>query len=95
MSKFTEIVADISLKRKEFISNFEMNSDFIVKNLEMAYKDNELNSIRVHKYLTETKFLGKVETARYLDNIGLTEKTMIKELTNENIMNIKVFIDSK
>ena len=95
MSKFTEIVADISLKRKEFISYFEMNSDFIVKNLEMAYKDNELNSIRVHKYLTETKFLGKVETARYLDNIGLTEKTMIKELTNENIMNIKVFIDSK
>ena len=95
MSKFTEIVADISLKRKEFISYFEMNSDFIVKNLEMAYKDNELNSIRVHKYLTETKFLGKVETARYLDSIGLTEKTMIKELTNENIMNIKVFIDSK
>jgi len=95
LSKFTEIVADISLKRIEFISDFEMNSDFIVKNLEMAYKDNELNSIRVHKYLTETKFLGKVETARYLDNIGLTEKTMIKELTNENIMNIKVFIDSK
>ena len=64
-----------------------MNDD-LFENLKTSRNDNELNSIRLHKYLTHTKVVGKVETARYLDTIGLDEKTTIGQLTDENISQI-------
>ena len=45
--------------------------------------------------MTETKLLGKVETARYLDKIGLNEKTVIKNLTNHDIKNLLVLLETK
>ena len=95
MNNFETNVNRISGNRSTFLNNFQLNADSFKKNVIQAIEDNEINSIRVHKYLTETKLLGKVETARYLDSIGLDEKTKIQNLTQEDIMKIYNFINIK
>ena len=78
-----------------FIKDFTLEKDIIIDNLVRSTSDPELNSIRVHKYLTATKFVGKVETARYLDKIGLDEKTTLKSLDEENIKELLKFFELK
>ena len=68
-------ILEIKNKRKDFINSFEKNIENIDNELIRASNDNQLNSIRIHKYLTETGVLGKVKTARFLDDIGLNEKS--------------------
>ncbi|MDC0871481.1 hypothetical protein OAQ05_01675 [Acidimicrobiia bacterium] len=72
-----------------------MMNDDLFENLRSSRSDNELNSIRVHKYLTHTKVVGKVETARFLDTIGLDEKTTIGQITDNNISQILDFFKIK
>ena len=81
-------VSEINPALEAFLKNFSILNDDLFENLNSSRKDNELNSIRLHKYLTHTKVVGKVETARYLDTIGLDEKTTIGQLTDENISQI-------
>ena len=45
--------------------------------------------------MTETKLLGKVETARYLDSIGLNENTTIKDLSDKDIMDLAKYLENK
>ena len=85
MSNFNQRVDSIKAKRSLFISDFSPKKDILFNNLLISSSDPELNSIRVHKYLTATKFIGKVETASYLDKIGLNEKTTIKNLSQNSI----------
>ena len=85
MSNFNQRVNSIKAKRSNFINDFSPKKDVLFNNLLMSSSDPELNSIRVHKYLTTTKCIGKVETARYLDKIGLDEKTTIKNLSENSI----------
>ena len=90
---------DLKLKVKEAKSNrqyliesFKLDTTH-VKNLLLENIDNyEVNSIRVHKFLTNSGHLGKVKTARFLESIKLDENTKISELDNKHIDSIINFI---
>ena len=85
-------ILEIKNKRKEFINSFEKNIEKIDNELIRARNDNQLNSIRIHKYLTETGVLGKVKTARFLDEIGLNEKSKLSELNDDYIESITIYV---
>ena len=95
LNNFNQDVVSIKLKRNNFLINFSMMNDDLFENLRTSRSDNELKSIRVHKYLTHTKVVGKVETARFLDTIGLDEKTTIGQITDKNISQILDFFTIK
>jgi len=95
LNNFDTKVTSIHEKRFSFINSFSLDFESLEKKLSSAITDNELNSIRLHKYMTETKLLGKVETARYLDSIGLNENTTIKDLSDQDIMNLSKYLESK
>ena len=82
----------IKSARDDFIQSFSVKNSNLLKNLKQGRDNDILNSIRVHKYLTSSKEKGKVETARFLESINLTEKTILKELTNEDIDSIVNFL---
>ena len=74
----------IKLKRDQFLKSF--SPDGTSKNdILTASKDVNLQSIRVHKFLTSTGEMGKVATAKFLDSIDLTESTKLIELNNKQI----------
>ena len=81
-------VKNIKNLRNDFIVNFDVNYESVIESLTQAVNNNKLNSIRLHKYLTENKKLGKVNTARYLDSIGLNETIKISELNDDLIIKI-------
>ena len=89
--KYKDILSDInSIKsqRFDFINKFEKHYDFVYDSLIEATENNILNSIRVHKFLTNNNKLGKVNTARFLNNIELNENTKISQLKEEEIIKI-------
>ena len=81
-------VNNIKNLRNEFIVNFDIKYDYVIESLTQAVNNNKLNSIRLHKYLTDNKKLGKVNTARYLESIGLNETVKISELNDDIIIKI-------
>ena len=81
-------VKKIKNLRNDFIVNFDVNYEYVIESLTKAVNNNKLNSIRLHKYLTDNKKLGKVNTARYLDSIGLNETIKISELNDDLIIKI-------
>ena len=95
LNNFNQEVESILFKRNNFLTNFSIINDDLFENLNSSRKDNELNSIRLHKYLTHTKIVGKVETARYLDSIGLNENTTIKDLSDKDIMELAKYLENK
>ncbi len=89
--KYKDILKDInSIKelRSEFINKFDNEFDHVYASLNKAVKNNLLNSIRVHKYLTDNQKLGKVNTARFLESINLDENSKISVLNKKEIKNI-------
>ena len=92
--KYKDILSSImkiKKEREDFINNFQTDKDFVYESLMKAIDNEHLNSIRVHKYLTSNKLLGKVVTARYLESINLNENTKIYELTTDEISNISSY----
>ena len=85
-------ILEIKNKRKDFINSFEKNIENIDNELIRASNDNQLNSIRIHKYLTETGVLGKVKTPRCLDDIGLNEKSKLSDLNDNYIDSISNYV---
>ena len=85
-------ILEIKNKRKDFINSFEKNIENIDNELIRASNDNQLNSIRIHKYLTETGVLGKVKIARFLDDIGLNEKSKFSDLNDNYIESISNYV---
>ena len=83
---------EIKNKRRDFINSFEKNIENIDNELIRASNDNQLNSIRIHKYLTKTGVLGKVKTARFLDDIGLNEKSILSDLNDNYIESISNYV---
>jgi len=81
-------VNNIKNMRNEFIVNFDIKYEYVIESLTQAVNNNKLNSIRLHKYLTDNKKLGKVNTARYLESIGLNETVKISELNDDIIIKI-------
>ena len=84
-------IIKIKKQREDFINNFQTDKDIVYESLMNAVDNEHLNSIRVHKYLTSNKLLGKVVTARYLESINLNENTKIYELTTDEISNISSY----
>ena len=81
-------VNDIKNLRTDFIENFDIKYEYVIETLTQAVNNNKLNSIRLHKYLTNNKKLGKVNTARFLESIGLNENIRISELNDDLIIKI-------
>jgi len=84
-------INNIKLLRNNFINNFNLQLN-IEEELLRATNDNNLNSIRIHKYLTNADLVGKVKTARFLDSINLSEKTKIKDLNKNHINEIYMYV---
>ena len=96
--KYKEILKEIDLikkQRSDFISKFDINYEIVYDSLFNAVNNNAINSIRLHKYLTNNNKLGKVKTAKFLQTIGLNENTKISELNNSIILKIANFIKNK
>ena len=81
-------VNDIKNLRTDFIENFDIKYENVIETLTQAVNNNKLNSIRLHKYLTNNKKLGKVNTARFLESIGLNETIRISDLNDDLIIKI-------
>ena len=81
-------ILDIKNYRKSFIESFDTN-DIEIKN-----KDINLQSIRIHKFITHNGYVGKVSFARFLSSINLDEQTRIMELNISNIEDIVNFIEN-
>ena len=88
-------VKNIKNVRNDFIVNFDVNYESVIESLTQAVNNNKLNSIRVHKYITDNKKLGKVDTARYLETIGLNETNKISELNDDLIIKIAKYCSEK
>ena len=84
-------INNIKLLRDNFINNFNLQLN-IEEELLRATNDNNLNSIRIHKYLTNAGLVGKVKTARFLDSINLSEKTKIKDLNKNHVNEIYMYV---
>ena len=91
--QFTEFL-DLKNYRRSFIELFDTHDTGLQKKLIEASKDINLESIRIHKYVTHNGTIGKVIFARFLDSIGLDEQTRIKELNISNIKDIVNFIEN-
>ena len=84
-------INNIKLLRDNFLDNFNLQLN-IEEELLQATNDNNINSIRIHKYLTNSGLIGKVKTARFLDSINLSEKTKIKDLNKNHIKEITMYV---
>ena len=77
-------IRNIKTERDLYITKFDpvmLTDDDLIR----ASKNINLQSIRVHKYLTHTGKIGKVATAKFLSTINLNEKTKLFELENKQI----------
>ena len=86
-------IKKIKESRENFIKQFKNNKLFVIDSLKNSKHDNELNTIRVHKYLTSNGILPKVKTARFLEQIGLSENTKIFELDDRSINKISIYTE--
>ena len=77
-------IQEIKLKRDQFLKSFAPG-DISKNDFVNASKDINLQSIRVHKFLTNNGEIGKVATAKFLDSIDLDENTKLFELDNIQI----------
>ena len=96
--KFEDVKKNIKLikeQRLEFINNFDNKYENVQKSLIQAKNNNYLNTIRIHKYLTDNKKIGKVKTARFLQEIGLDENTKILDLNSSLIEKIANYSDKE
>ena len=84
-------INNIKLLRDNFINKFNLQLN-IEEELLRATNDNNLNSIRIHKYLTNAGLVGKVKTSRFLNSINLSEKTKFKDLNKNHINEIYMYV---
>ncbi len=87
-------ILDIKNYRRSFIESFDTNDIELQNKLINATNDINLQSIRVHKFITHNGSIGKVLFARFLSSIDLDEQTRIMELNISNIEDIVNFIEN-
>ena len=87
-------ILDIKKYRRSFIESFDTNDRELQNKLIHATNDINLQSIRIHKFITHNGNVGKVSFARFLSNINLDEQTRIMELNISNIEDIVNFIEN-
>ena len=86
-------VNQVKSKRQALLKSFTTEKLKLKKILLDNIDNNEVNSIRVHKFLTSSGELGKVNTARFLESIDLDENTKISDLNIKHIDLIINFIE--
>ncbi len=86
-------VNQVKSKRQALLNSFTTEKLSLKKILLDNIDNNEVNSIRVHKFLTSSGELGKVNTARFLESIDLDENTKISDLNIKHIDSIINFIE--
>ena len=86
-------VNQVKSKRQALLKSFTTEKLKLKKILLDNIDNNEVNSIRVHKFLTSSGELGKVKTARFLESIDLDENTKISDLNIKHIDSIIDFIE--
>ena len=86
-------VNQVKSKRQALLNSFTTEKLSLKKILLDNIDNNEVNSIRVHKFLTSSGELGKVNTARFLESIDLDENTKISDLNINHIDSIINFIE--
>ena len=86
-------VNQVKSKRQALLISFTTEKLNLKKILLDNIDNNEVNSIRVHKFLTSSGELGKVNTARFLESIDLDENTKISDLNIKHIDLIINFIE--
>ena len=86
-------VNQVKSKRQALLKSFTTEKLKLKKILLDNIDNNEVNSIRVHKFLTSSNELGKVKTARFLESIDLDENTKISDLNIKHIDSIINFIE--
>jgi hypothetical protein len=91
---FKSEILNIKKERNDFINSFNLEYENFDNVLKDAVSNSKINSIRVHKLLTENGHIGKVKTMRFLNDIGFDENTKIYELENSSIDKIKNFIET-
>ena len=87
-------ILDIKNYRRSFIESFDTNDIELQNKLINASKDINLQSLRIHKFITHNGDIGKVSFARFLSSINLDEQTRIMELNISNIEDIVNFIEN-
>ena len=87
-------ILDIKNYRESFIESFVTNDIELKNKLINATNDINLQSIRIHKFITHNGNIGKVSFARFLSTINLDEQTRIMELNISNIEDIVNFIEN-
>ena len=87
-------ILDIKNYRRSFVESFDTNDIELQNKLINATNDINLQSIRIHKFITHNGGIGKVSFARFLSTINLDEQTRIMELNISNIEDIVNFIEN-
>ena len=87
-------ILDIKNYRRTFIESFDTNDIELQNKLINASKDINLQSLRIHKFITHNGDIGKVSFARFLSTINLDEQTRIMQLNISNIEDIVNFIEN-
>ena len=87
-------ILDIKNYRRSFIESFDIYDVELQNKLINASKDINLQSLRIHKFITHNGDIGKVSFARFLSTINLDEQTRIMELNISNIEDIVNFIEN-
>jgi len=90
MNLYKEI-NNIKNERDKFINSFNplnLTEEDVINTCENA----NLQSIRVHKYLTSTGDIGKVATAKFLSSINLNENSRFTDIDKKQIKLIIEYI---
>ena len=87
-------ILDIKNYRRSFIESFDTYDTELQNKLINATNDINLQSIRIHKFITHNGSVGKVSFARFLSSINLDEQTRIMQLNISNIEDIVKFIEN-
>jgi len=90
MNLYKEI-KNIKNERDKFINSFNplnLTEEDVMNTCENV----NLQSIRVHKYLTSTGDIGKVATAKFLSSINLNENSRFTDIDKKQIKLIIEYI---
>ena len=84
-------IQNIKSERDIFINSFNplnLTEEDVITTCENI----NLQSIRVHKYLTSTGDIGKVATAKFLSSINLDENSRFTDIDKKQIKSIIEYI---
>ena len=84
-------IQNIKNERDIFINSFNplnLTEEDVINTCENI----NLQSIRVHKYLTSTGDIGKVATAKFLSSINLDENSRFTDIDKKQIKSIIEYI---